>query len=74
MIGEINQVCAAVHTLLVVGHEPTVSQVSLGLAAHPGSDPEAIQRIETKYPTSGIAVLRVPGTWSVLTIDGAELV
>jgi phosphohistidine phosphatase len=48
--------------------------VSLGLAAHPGSDPEAIQRIETKYPTSGIAVLRVPETWSVLTIDGAELV
>jgi phosphohistidine phosphatase len=74
MIGEINQVDEAVNTLLVVGHEPTVSQVSLGLAAHPGSDPDAIQRIETKYPTSGIAVLRVPGTWSVLTIDGAELV
>jgi len=74
MIGEINQVDEAVNTLLVVGHEPTVSQVSLGLAAHPGSDLEAIQRIETKYPTSGIAVLRVPGTWSVLAIDGADLV
>ena len=74
MIGEINQVDAAVNTLLVVGHEPTVSQVSLSLATYPGSDPEAIQRIETKYPTSGIAVLRVPGTWSALTADGAELV
>ena len=74
MIGEINQVDAAVNTLLVVGHEPTVSQVSLSLATYPGSDPEAIQRIETKYPTSGIAVLRVPGTWSALTTDGAELV
>jgi len=74
MIGEINQVDAAVNTLLVVGHEPTVSQVSLSLATYPGSDPEAIQRIETKYPTSGIAVLRVPGTWSTLTTDGAELV
>ena len=74
LLAEINQVDEQVTTLLVVGHEPTVSQVSLGLAGHPGSDPEAIGRIETKFPTSGIAVLRVPGIWSALEVNGAELV
>lgn len=73
MIDEINRVEEAVGTLLVVGHEPTMSQVSLGLAAYPGSDAEAFGDIKRKFPTSGIAVLRVPAAWSVLTIDGAEL-
>jgi phosphohistidine phosphatase len=74
MLSEINQVDDAVSTLLIVGHEPTVSQVALGLAGHPGSDPEATRLIETKFPTSGIAMLRVPGTWSALEFSGAELV
>ena len=73
MIDQISRVEEAVSTLLVVGHEPTMSQVSLGLAAYPASDEEAFGDIERKFPTSGIAVLRVPGPWSVLTIDGAEL-
>jgi len=73
MLDEINQVGDGVNTLLVVSHEPTVSQVALGLASHPGSDQEAIGRIETKFPTSGIAVLRVPAMWSALEINGAEL-
>jgi phosphohistidine phosphatase len=51
-----------------------VSQVALGLAGRPGSDPEALSRIEMKFPTSGIAVLRVPGAWSALELNGAELV
>jgi phosphohistidine phosphatase len=74
MLSEINQVDDAVSTLLIVGHEPTVSQVALGLAGHPGSDPEATRLIEMKFPTSGIAMLRVPGTWSALELSGAELV
>lgn len=74
MVDEINQVHAAVRTLLVVGHEPTMSQVSLNLAAHSASDPEAVGDLQRKFPTSGIAVLRVPGDWSVLSTDGAELV
>ncbi|MFN0143887.1 MAG: SixA phosphatase family protein [Mycobacterium sp.] len=74
ILGEINQTGDDVRTLLLVNHEPTVSQLALGLAGHPGSDPEALGRIEMKFPTSGIAVLRVPGAWSALEINGAELV
>jgi phosphohistidine phosphatase len=73
MIGAINEIRDTVHTLLVVGHEPTVSHVALGLAG-PGSDREAAEHIAVKFPTSGIAVLAVPGSWSDLTVHGAELV
>lgn len=72
VIEEINQVGDDVATLLVVGHEPTTSHVALGLAG-PGSDVGAAERITLKYPTSAIAVLRVPGDWAGLELSGAEL-
>jgi len=74
MIDEINGVTDAVTTLLVVGHEPTISQVALGLAAPDGSDDAAAEQISMKFPTSGIAVLRIPGSWAGLELSGAELV
>lgn len=73
VIDEINKVGADVTTLLVVGHEPTTSHLALGLAG-PGSDRGAAEQIGLKYPTSAIAVLRVPGPWNGLQINGAELV
>lgn len=72
VIDEINKVDDAVATLLVVGHEPTMSHLALGLSG-PGSDREAAEKIARKYPTSAIAVLRVPGSWAELGLSGAEL-
>ena len=69
MVGEIND---RIDSLLVVGHEPTVSEVALGLAGQ-GSDPGALGAIALKFPTSGIAVLQVPGPWAGLELGGAEL-
>lgn len=74
MIGEISGVGDEVATLLVLGHEPTISRVALALAARPGSDDEAIERIAMKFPTSGLAVLRVSGGWADVTLSRAELV
>jgi phosphohistidine phosphatase len=74
MLEEINQVIDDVSTLLVVGHEPTVSQVTLGLAGPETSNRAAAEQISMKFPTSGIAVLRVPVSWSALEISGAGLV
>jgi phosphohistidine phosphatase len=70
---QINTVADDVTTLLVVGHEPTTSDVALRLAG-PGSDREAAERIYGKFPTSGIAVLAVPTPWSELGMEGATLV
>ena len=73
VIAEINSVAETVATLLVVGHEPAISQVTLGLAGPGGSDRAAVQRVAAKFPTSGIAVLRVPCRWDHLELGGAAL-
>ncbi len=60
-------------TLLVIGHEPVMSALALGLAG-PGSSAHAVQQIQHKYPTSSIAVLRTEKAWNALEPEGAELV
>ncbi|HEU4361837.1 MAG TPA: histidine phosphatase family protein [Mycobacterium sp.] len=74
VLDELNAVTDGVDTLLVVGHEPALSQVALGLASIRGTDPRTEARIATKFPTSGIAVLRVEGGWRGLGFGGAALV
>jgi phosphohistidine phosphatase len=63
-----------VETLLVIGHEPTMSSLALGLATRDGSNTTAAERISTKFPTSAIAVLRTGEPWDQLTLSGAALV
>lgn len=46
---------------LVVGHNPGIEEFALTLSQ--GGDPSARARLMTKYPTSGITVLLVPGSW-----------
>ncbi|WP_396899289.1 SixA phosphatase family protein [Mycolicibacterium sp.] len=76
VIDEINGVESrfgtAVNTVLVVGHEPAMSSVVLGLSD--GRNASATQQISLKFPTSAIAVLRPEGTWDQLSLGGAELV
>lgn len=59
-------------TVLLIGHEPSVSLAARLLAADRES--EAAARIREKYPTSAIAVLEVPVAWSHLGPRAAELV
>jgi phosphohistidine phosphatase len=63
-----------VGTLLVIGHEPTMSQLALGLANPEDSDTSAADHISAKYPTSAIAVLRTEKPWDALTLRSATLV
>ncbi|HEX2804988.1 MAG TPA: histidine phosphatase family protein [Kineosporiaceae bacterium] len=59
-------------TAVVVGHEPTMSSTALWLAGD-GSDPDALARINEKFPTGGIAVLRLTTAWSQLAGGTAVL-
>jgi phosphohistidine phosphatase len=43
-------------TLLVIGHNPGFEAVALMLA--PDGDEDALRRLRTKFPTSGLAVIR----------------
>jgi phosphohistidine phosphatase len=78
VIEEINSVESRfgpdVETVLVIGHEPAMSAVALGLATTDGSNTTAAERISTKFPTSAIAVLRTGEPWNQLTLSGAALV
>jgi len=74
VIEEINRVPDEVKTLLVVGHEPTTSSVAIILAGGDGTDTAAVDRIARKFPTSGLAVLRVSGGWDDLEPSSAALV
>ncbi|HEY7432776.1 MAG TPA: histidine phosphatase family protein [Streptosporangiaceae bacterium] len=67
---------ASVRTLLVVGHEPGMSELTLTLAgaageATAGSD---LARLAAKFPTAAIAVLSSAGDWSQLGPGRAQLV
>ncbi|OBI20169.1 hypothetical protein A5712_18435 [Mycobacterium sp. E2327] len=73
MIAEINETADDVGTLLVVGHEPTMSGLAITLAADDDTDVAVLERISTKFPTSAIAVLAVPGAWKGLEPGGAAL-
>ncbi len=61
-------------TLLVIGHEPAMSSVALGLATPDGSNKTAAEHISTKFPTSAIAVLRTAQPWDELALSSAALV
>jgi phosphohistidine phosphatase len=74
VIEQINHVSDDVSTLLVVGHEPTISEVAIILASADGTDTVAMERISAKYPTSAIAVLRIDGRWEQVEPGSAALV
>ncbi len=74
VIDEISHVDDDVAVLLVVAHEPTMSEVAVGLAGTESSNTAAAERISTKYPTSAIAVFRLTRSWKDLEIGSAELV
>ncbi|AFM18561.1 phosphohistidine phosphatase SixA [Mycolicibacterium chubuense NBB4] len=77
VIDEINAVPtrfdAEVATLLVVGHEPVMSSLALGLADDASVDSGAARAISAKFPTSSVAVLRAAAPWEQWELGGAEL-
>lgn len=61
-----------VRTLLMVGHEPSLSSTTLMLAGA-GSDAGALAAVTRKFPTNAVAVLRLTGAWSDLAVGRAVL-
>jgi phosphohistidine phosphatase len=73
VIDEINGVSDDVSVLLVIGHEPTMTEVALGLANPEATNADAAERISMKFPTSAMAVLRLNGSWTDLELGSAQL-
>lgn len=63
VLGILHALPDTVRTVVVVGHEPTMSETSEALAGR-GSDRTALGRIREKYPTNGVAVVRFEVPWN----------
>ena len=72
LLRTVREVDERVRTVLVVGHEPTVSSAAAALAG-PDSDPTAVVRVRTHLPTAAYAVLELDAHWDTLTPGGARL-
>ena len=82
LLALVRRVPAATGTLLLIGHDPAISDLALMLvAATPGATagtaPDAggsdLDRMRAKFPTAAIAVLEPAGTWHDLTAEQAWL-
>jgi phosphohistidine phosphatase len=79
LLNLIHETPAAVRTLLVIGHNPTIEDLALMLAAPAvggaSSAPHAaaLDRMRVKFPTAAIAVLEFAGTWADLAAGQARL-
>lgn len=58
--------------IALVGHNPGCQTLVRKLAAG-GSNKKALARVERKFPTSGVAVLRFSGPWTRMTRGSAVL-
>lgn len=61
-----------VRTIMVIGHEPTMSELAVQLAG-PGGNRTALRQLSIKFPTSGLATLEPATSWSDLGPGGAKL-
>ena len=70
------EAASGVRTLMIVGHEPAMRDLTLELAsAQPdkAGEEEALERVRAKFPTSAIAVLAFTGGWPDLGPGQARL-
>jgi phosphohistidine phosphatase len=67
----VHETSEPVRTLLLIGHNPGLQELTLALAGEVAGD--ALDRAEEKFPTSAIAVLTFEGSWPELTPGSALL-
>jgi len=72
VLAAVRRVDESVGTLLVVGHEPTISRTATALAGL-GSDDATYVRIQLGVPTAAWSVSTVLGPWAELARGGALL-
>ena len=59
--------------VLMVGHNPGMHALALGLSGAGDDNPDALARLQRRYPTSGVAILDIAGDWSGLVPGAARL-
>jgi phosphohistidine phosphatase len=70
LLGRLREVPDEVESVMLIGHNPGIEDLALGLAAG-GARLEDMKR---KFPTAALATLKVPDNWKELAPGSAELV
>ena len=71
LLGRLQEIPAAVGSVMVIGHNPGLEQLALALV-RPGP---AVRALEVKFPTGALATLAFQGSgWDVLGRGTAELI
>jgi len=70
LMGLVQELDESDSTALVIGHQPTLSELVLSLA----KPNELTEKVAKKFPTCALAVLTFSGRWAELTEGAAELV
>lgn len=69
----VRQTAEDIESLMLIGHGPGLPGLAESLGQRP--DPQgAWARMDAKYPTSGLTVLKLPGPWADAAGGEAELV
>src|SRR5262245_55349963 len=71
LLSLIRSVPETIHTLLVIGHAPGIPDLVEHICVRTTSSDWA--QMDSKFPTSALAVVNVPGPWSELGKSRAEL-
>ena len=69
LLERLRRVPEAIESVMLIGHNPAIQALALGLA----SRGERLEDVERKFPTGALATLTVPGAWTELGPDSAEL-
>jgi phosphohistidine phosphatase len=69
LLARIRLVPDTVQSLMLIGHNPGVHQLALGLV----SDGDNLERLAAKFPTAALATLTAAKTWSQLAAGDATL-
>src|SRR5829696_3036016 len=72
LLAVVHDTPAEVGTLLLIGHNPGVQQLTLALAGSAAGD--AAERARESFPTSSLAVLAFAGDWAAAKAGCARLV
>jgi phosphohistidine phosphatase len=71
LLDVLREVPAEVPSVLLVGHNPGVEDLVLDLAGNDASP--LVARVEAKFPTGAVAVMRIEGPWLGLGAGGGVL-
>ena len=69
----VREAAPGTRTLLIVGHDPALQELTVALAGARAGDADALERVRVKFPTAAIAVLEFTGAWQELTSQQAQL-